>query len=122
MAELATYVGIEPRSVNVGATAVARGVRVTRAADGTVAVEGAAARGDYVTLTDGEANQPVAVAAMGGGGKVAALASAVAVVGGLAYAAASGQFAASGTVVVGRFTQPASGAGVLTEVELNIPA
>ena len=120
MAEMATYVGIEPRTINLTAAAVSRGVRVTRNSSGLCAVEGAAARGDYVTLVAGAASESISAASTNGGGKVPALASEASTVGGLAYAAAGGKFAASGTVVLGRWTQAASGDGVLGEVELGI--
>lgn len=119
MAELATYAGIQPRSINLTAAAVSRGVRVTRNSSGLCAAEGASARGDYVTLQAGAASESIAAASIGSGGKVPALASAAATVGGLAYAAAGGKFAPTGTVVLGRFTQAAAGDNSLTEVELG---
>jgi len=125
MAELATYVGIEPRSINNGTTALVRGVRVTRASDGTVAVADATTRGDYVTLHDIAASTTTvtesgSAASMSGGGKVPALASEATVVGDDAYAAASGKFSKTSTnaAFVGRWTLAASGNNVLGEVEL----
>ena len=120
MAELATYVGIEPRTINCGATPIARGLRVIVGTDGKVTLAGAAARGEFVTLTDIEANLTGAAASMTGGGKVPAVASAAVAVGDPAFAAANGQFANAGTVAIGKWILAASGAGVLGEVELGM--
>lgn len=120
MAELATYIGITPRSINLANTAVVRGVRVSRASTGLNAVADATTRGDYVTLTAGAALETIAVASMADGGKVPALASEACAVGDAAYAAAAGKFSKTSTnaAVLGRWTLAASGDNVLGEVEL----
>jgi hypothetical protein len=120
MAELATYIGITPRSINLANTAVVRGVRVSRASTGLNAVADATTRGDYVTLTAGAALETIAVASMADGGKVPALASEACAVGDAAYAAAAGKFSKTSTnaAVLGRWTLAASADGVLGEVEL----
>lgn len=120
MAEMATYVGIEPRSINLTAAAVSRGIRVTRNSSGLCAAQDATKKGDYVTLQSGAASETISAASLGGGGKVPALASEAVAVGDLAYSAAAGKFSKTSTsaVLVGRWTQAASGDGVLGEVEL----
>jgi len=123
MAEMATYVGVFPRSV-IAQTAggnIGRGLRVTRQTDGTVIVTAAnSSRGDYITLGLIEGGKPGPAVNAAGGGKVPAVAAVAVNVADLAYSAANGQFTnvSTGAVLMGRFTQPASGAGVLTEVEL----
>lgn len=121
MAEMATYVGIEPRTILASSVAQARGVRVTRNSAGATAIQDATLRGDYVTLTAIEASSVGQAASMSGGGKVPALASEATTVGDIAYAAASGKFSKTSTsaAVVGRWTLAASGDGVLGEVELE---
>jgi len=75
MAEMATYIGVTPRT-EVCNVAIGRGLRAVYGANGQLTLAGATVRGDYVLMVDGEA-------------------------------------------ICGRFTQPASGAGVLTEVEIE---
>lgn len=122
MAEMATYVGITPRTIinNLAGGALARGVRVFRQADGTCIVAPIGQRGDYVTLTSIEAGKPGAAVSAAGGGKVPALAAEATVVGNPAYSAANGQFSqtSTGAVLMGRWTLAASGPGILGEVEL----
>jgi len=119
MAEMATYIGVEPRTI-VANNAIARGLRCTmNAVTGTFDVEATTTvHGDFITLAAIEAGKPGPAASAYGGGKVPAVAAGAVAVGDPAYAAASGQFGNTGTVLLGKFTQPASGAGVLTEVEL----
>jgi len=121
MAEMATYIGIEPRTVTANA-AVSRGQRVTLNSSGTVDVQDNTAAGDYVAITDIEAGKVGEVASMSGGGKVPALASEATNVGDLAYTATTGRFSKTSTsnVAVGRWVLAASGAGVLGEVELGV--
>jgi hypothetical protein len=73
-----------------------------------------------MTLVDGKLGEPVAVASMSGGGKVAAQASEAVAIGDLAYSVAGGQTSKTVTsaVLVGRWTQASAGAGALAEVEL----
>jgi len=120
MAELATYMGEVPKTITPTNVALARGVRVTRNSSGLCAVTSAATRGDYVTLREAAASEPVAAVPAGTPCKVPALASEAAAVGDLAYSAASGKFSITSTnaVVMGRWTLAASGDGVLGEVEL----
>jgi hypothetical protein len=119
MAEMATNVGTQQRT-GIANAALVRGVRCTRNASGTLDVQDATARGDYVTGQDIEAGKPGVVYEMGGGGKVAALFNGAIAVGALAYAGANGQFSPTSTnaALCGRCTLAASGSGVLGEVEL----
>jgi hypothetical protein len=121
MADMASYIGIEPRTINAAGVAIARGLRTQLNSSGTHDLAPIGVKGDFVALTDIEANKPGAAASMNGGGKVPAVASVACVVGDLAYSAANGQFSniATGATACGKWTQPASGAGVLGEVELN---
>lgn len=127
MAEMTSYVGIQPRTVIPSAVALARGVRVVRASTGLVAVTDAATRGEYVTLTSCAASEPVATAAMESGGKVPALAAAsmtngTTAIGETAYAAASGLFSnvSTSAAVVGKWTTITADS-TLGEVELLSP-
>lgn len=120
MAEMTTYVGIEPRSVNITGTAVSKGYRLTRGSNGLLAVAAASLRGEYVSLVDIAASESGQAASLSGGGKVPALAVEACAVGDSAYSAAGGKFSktAGGNVVLGRWTQAANVANVLGEVEL----
>ena len=121
MAEMATYIGVIPRTITSNA-ALVRGVRVTRNSDGTCDVQDATGAGDYVTLAAIEAAKPGIAVSMAGGGKVPALASEACAVGDAAYAAASGKFSKTSTnaTLVGRWTLATTGDGVLGEVELGV--
>jgi hypothetical protein len=120
MAEMATYIGIEPRTINAN-VAIARGLRGTLNSSGTSDLSPIGEVGDMVALADIEAAKPGPAASVHGGGKVPAVASEATIVGDLAYSAASGRFSktAAGAVAIGRWTLAASGAGVLGEVELK---
>lgn len=120
MAELATYLGVLPKTISLTNAACARGVRVTRNSSGLCAVADATTRGDYVTLRDGAALEVIDAVPAGTPAKVPALASEAATVGALAYAAAAGKFSVTSTnaALMGRWTLAASGDGVLGEVEL----
>lgn len=119
----ATYIGVTPRSVKVGGVAVGRALRVTRTA-GVVALSPIGTRGDFITLEDGEANQPVMVSSIQKGGKLPVVASEAAAVDDPAYSAANGQVSktAAGAIYMGKWTAAASGAGVIGEIELANPA
>lgn len=118
MAEIATYIGIEPRT-EICSVDVARGLRATLNASGQLVLAGLAVRGDYMALVDGKATEPVAVASLSGGGKVPAVASEAVNQGDLAYSAASGQTSKTVTsaVLMGRWTTTTA-IGTLGEVEL----
>lgn len=120
--ELATYIGIEPRSAfNASGSTIARGLRVSLNASGQIAIQDATARGDYVTLQDIPNNESGLVASMQGGGKIPVQAGATFAVGDYAYAAAGGQIGTTNTnALIGRCTQPGA-ANKLTEVELLNP-
>lgn len=121
MAELASYVGIVPRTIQIANTALTRGVRVTLQSTGLYSLQDATARGDMVTIVSTDTSATTATAAsMGGGGKVPAMAAAQCNVGDLAYAAANGQFTnvSTNAALCGRWTLGTSGANVLGEVEL----
>jgi hypothetical protein len=125
MAELASYIGIEPRTLNnASGSTIARGLRVVLGATDQITLAGIGPRGDFVTLQDVANNETGAGASLQGGGKVPMVASVAVAMGDLAYGAANGQASnvAAGAILLGRWTQPASGAGVLSEVELFNPA
>lgn len=118
MAELATYVGIEPRSQVCGAD-IARGLRVVLNASNQVVLAGLAVRGDFMSMIDGFNGQPSTFASLSGGGKVPAVASEAVNAGDPAYSAANGQTSKTVTsaVLMGRWTTTTA-IGTLGEVEL----
>lgn len=120
MAEMASYIGIEPRT-GIANAACSRGLRYLVNASGTLDVQDNTARGDFVAITDIEAAKAGEVASLWGGGKVPAVASEATVAGDAAYTATTGRFSKSSTsnVAVGKWIVGASGAGVLGEVELQ---
>ena len=119
MAELASYIGVTPRTLQ-GNGAINRGLRVIVNSSGTVDVAGATVRGDFVLLADIEALLPGVGVSLAGGGKVPARASEAVNVGDLAYAAANGFFSKTSTnaAALGRWVLAASGNNILGEVEL----
>lgn len=121
MADLSSDLAIAPLTIKATSAAQARGVRVTLASTGDTAVTDATTRGDYVTLQAIAASDYGAAASLGGGGKVPALASEAVAIGDPAYAAASGKFSKTSTnaAYLGRWTQAASGDGVLGQVLLE---
>lgn len=123
MPEMASYVGIEPRTVIPTAVAVARGIRLVRGTDNLVSAAGSTVRGDYISLVAAAASEPFAAVSLQGGGKVPAVASETTTVGALAYSAASGKTSVTSTsaVLLGRWTT-ATAADALGEVELFNPA
>jgi len=113
MAELATYLGVEPQTARLTAVAVARGVRLALDSSGTSAVTGAnTIRGDYVSLQAGAASDVILVTNMQDGLVPAlagpALTNNTTAIGEIAYAVATtGTFtnsSASSAVAVGRWT------------------
>lgn len=118
MAELATYIGVEPRTEICGVD-VPRGSRVVYGAAGTVTLAPIGVRGDYIAMVDGKNTEPAAFASLSGGGKVPAVASVAVNQGDLAYSAAAGQVSnvATGAVLMGRWTTTTA-LGTLGEVEL----
>jgi hypothetical protein len=116
MAELATYVGVEPRTEICGAD-VNRGLRAVLNTSGVVVLAGAGVRGDYIALIDGKNTEPSTFVSLSGGGKVPAVAAVQTAVADLAYPAASGQVTNTGTIVLGRWTT-ATAPGTLGEIEL----
>ncbi len=123
MAELSTYIGIEPRTAyNASGSTIGRGLRVTLNASGQIVLAGAGVRGDYVTLQDIENNAAGLVVSCQGGGKVAMSSSGTFNIGDLVYAAANGQVGTTNTnPLIGRATQAAT-SGTLFEVEQFNPA
>jgi hypothetical protein len=111
---------IEARTVNVGASPVARGLRVTLLSTGLVALAGIGVRGDFVTRVDIAANESGEASSMSGGENASIVASETVNVGDIAYSAANGQASktAAGAVVIGRWSQ-ASTVGLPGEVELE---
>lgn len=120
MPDLSTYIGITPVSVRLTNAAVTRGVRLVRDSSGTVSVAAVGVRGDYVSITEGAANEVIMAVPTGTPAKVPAMASEAVTVGALAYSAANGKFSVTATsaVVVGRWVQAATGDNVLGEVQL----
>lgn len=124
MATQSTYIGVAPVTLLVGASDVVRGVRVSRDTSNLVTVQDITARGDFVTLTSGEATYTCEGASMQSAGHVPALASEATAIGDTAYSAASGKFSKTsggGAVLCGTWIQAASGDGVLGMVELANP-
>ncbi len=124
MATQSTYIGVTPRTIIADVTALARGIRVTRAA-GVCVAAAIGVRGDFVTATSIEASKPGEAFSMQSAGKVPALASEATAVDDAAYSAADGKFSKTsggGAILCGKWTQAASGDGVLGEVELSNPA
>lgn len=120
MAEMATYVGIVPRTIKAGGSDLARGFRVVKDANGVCAVAGDTVRGDFVTITSIIAGENGEAASMGGAGKVPAYAGEASVdAGDLAYAFAGGKFGvtATNTAFIGRWTTTTA-VNTLGEVEL----
>jgi Uncharacterized conserved protein (DUF2190) len=121
MPEMASYVGIEPRTINANA-AIARGLRCSLNSSGTYDIQDNTAIGDMITLADIEAGKPGPAASLHGGGKVPAVAAEAVLMGDPAYTATLGRCGktSASNVLLGKWTQPASGAGVLSEVELGV--
>jgi hypothetical protein len=123
MAEMATYIGIEPRTIvaDPANADIGRGLRVFLQANGYVALQDNTALGDYMTITAITHGLAGEGASLFGGGKVPAVASEAVNAGDQAYTAANGQCGKTSTsnVAIGKWTQPASGAGVLSEIELK---
>lgn len=124
MPDPSTYIGVEPVTIKATAVAQARGIRVTLNSSGETAKSAIGVRGDYVTMQAIGASEVGLATFTSGGGVVPALASEAVAVGDLAYSAADGKFSktASGAVLMGRWTQAASGDGVLGQVLLNSAA
>lgn len=127
MADPATYVGIEPRTVPLSAASVSLGVRLTRASTGLCAVANAATRGEFVSLQAGAASEYIACAGMQSGGRVPALCAAsmtngTTAIGETAYGAANGLFSnvSTSAAVIGKFTTVTADS-TLGEVELISP-
>lgn len=122
MAEMATYIGIRPRTILANA-ALGRGIRVSLNSSGSCDASAITDAGDFVTLMALEAAKTGTAASMHGGGKVPAQASEAVAVGDPAYTAAAGQFSktsGSSAVLVGKWSLAASGASVLGEIELGV--
>jgi len=120
MAELATYIGIVPQTIKVGASALARGVRVSLDSGGLATVTDASTRGDFITLQAGAIGEFIAAAPMSDGGAVPALAGEASCdQGDLAYSYAGGAVGvtSSGAVIVGRWRQTTA-SGKLGSIQL----
>ena len=119
---MATYIGIQPRTILANA-ALGRGIRVSLNSSGSCDASGITDAGDYITLTAIEAAKVGNATSMHGGGKVPAISSEAAAVGDPAYTAASGKFSktsGSSAVLVGKWALATSGADVLGEIELAV--
>lgn len=120
MADIQTYLGATPKSCPLGASAVARGLRIVRGSDGLYTVAGVGVRGDFVTLRDAVASEVTAGCPSGTPASVPAVASEAITDGDLAYSAALGKFSKTSTnaVLMGRWSGAVSGDGVLGTVQL----
>ena len=109
----------EPRTVNIGASPIARGLRVALLSTGLVALAGIGVRGDYILRTDIAAFESGEAISMSGGENAQIIASETVAIGDLAYSAANGTASktSAGAVLLGRWTQAAT-VGVPGEVEL----
>jgi hypothetical protein len=124
MSELATYIGIEPRTVNnISGATIVRGRRVVLGSDGNVTLAAIGVRGDYVTLQDIENNGCGLAVAVQAGNKIPAQSTEATNIGDTAYSAANGQFSktSASAVIIGKWAAPASGANALGEVEMLNP-
>lgn len=122
MADIATYIGATPVSIQLGAAAVGRGLRVVGDSANLYTVAGIGVRGDYITMQDGVAGQFVEACPLGTPAKVPVVASEALVVGNVAYSAALGKTsnsAGGGAVVIGKVKLATTGADVLGEVLLQ---
>lgn len=120
MAEMATYVGVTPRTIKVGASNLSRGFRVTLDSSNLAAVTDAATRGGFVTMIDGVVGENIEACSMSEGAKVPAYAGEASVdAGDLAYAFAGGKFGVTSTnaALLGRWTTTTA-VNTLGEVEL----
>lgn len=125
MAELAGSIGANFEPCIATAVAIARGSRVTLDSSGTCAASDIGVRGDYITDSAVAASESFAGIPMQLGCRVAALASEATAIGDAAYSAASGKISKTsggGAVLLGKWTQAASGDGVLGQVQLGNPA
>lgn len=122
MAEMATYVGIKPRTILANA-ALGRGLRVSLNSSGSFDASAITDAGEMVTLTAIEAAKVGPAVSIHAGGKVPAQATEAVAVGDPAYTAAAGQFSktsGSSAVLAGKWSLAASGANVLGEIELGL--
>lgn len=120
MAEMASYVAIEPRTIIVGASTVAKGFRVTKDSTGVCAVADATIRGEFVTLATGLTGEAICAVDTASGGKCIAYAGEASVdAGDLAYAFAGGKFGVTSTnaALMGKWTTTTA-VNTLGEVEL----
>lgn len=121
MAEIATYLGVTPETIQLGASAVARGLRVVGDSANLYTVAGIGVRGEYITLRDGVAGEQVPAAPLGTPAKVPVVASEALVVGDTIYSAAVGKVSKTsggGAVILGKCKMAASADGVLGEAVL----
>jgi hypothetical protein len=123
MAIQATYIGVDPRTIICDVTALARGVRVTRAL-GVCALAAVSVRGDFVTATSIEASLPGEAFSLQSPGCVPMLAGEAVAVDDPAYSMANGltgKTSGGGAVYLGKWTTAAA-SGALGTVELANPA
>ena len=126
MAEQATYIGIQPRSVKAnGTTGMIRGTRVNLQTDNTAIVADATTRGQFVCITNSDPATHCVAASIQAGEKVPALAygAITTAVGDAAYSAAGGAFTnvSTSAILMGRWMTITTG-GTLGVVELFNPA
>lgn len=125
MATQSTYNGVTPRTIIAGDVAIARGLRTVINTSGFHDLAGIGVRGDFIAMTDIEATKPGPAVVPQAGNKIPMVASEQTAVGDPAYSAALGKTSKTtggGAVYLGKWTQAASGDGVLGEVELQNPA
>lgn len=120
MAEMASYVAIQPRTIQVGATALARGFRVLKDSAGVCAVADATVRGDFITLVGGAIGEYISAVAIANGEKVPAYAGEASCdAGDLAYAFAGGKTGVTSTnaALLGKWATTTA-VNTLGEIEL----
>lgn len=121
MAELASSCGVIPRTIQVGAVALVRGVRVVLDATGLATVATDQVRGDFVTLIPGAVGDFISAASMSDGAAVPMLAGEASCdQGDPAYSFALGKggvTSSGGVAAIGRWKQTTA-SGKLGVVEL----
>ena len=120
MSQPQSYVGVNPITIEAAGTALARGVRCTRDANGNFAVTAAATRGDMVTLQAIALSEFGAAASAQDGAILPIVSLTTANVGDAAYGAADGKVSTTSTnaAIVGRYRTAVAAANTFGEVQL----
>lgn len=125
MAVQSTYRGVTPVPIiaNSGNASIGRGLRVTAASDGTVALQDNTARGEFVTLGYVEAGQPGVGVQIQNGGEAPCVAAEAVTAGDTAYTATNGQVgktSGGGNVLIGKWVDTTA-SGALGTVRFENP-